>query len=349
MFFIISTYLVNSWGWRWWYKFFTIANGIILIFSFFLVTETDFERPEDATTGEVHLHFNKEGDVEKGGEQEILVRVTTAHGMVLQPERFGERTWAGDLKLFVLKPRWHLILPFYRDFLQGLCIPSMLWLLLLNGAFLGLYVFQAGTFAGILIPPPYGFSFNSLGYVQAGQIVDCLIFLPLLGYGSDFIIRALSKRNNGLFKPEYRLIGLSIPAIVGVVCAVLYGQAAQWADNTLKHQPAGHAWPWSAIVIPYTGDFFAFLGANLVGLTYAIESFPNRAASMLAVICVGRGFISFGLSYATLPSINAIGYDGAMNVQAGIAAGLCLMAIPMFFFGHKIRSLASKWFGMGEA
>lgn len=267
---------------------------------------------------------------------------------MLQPERFGERTWAHDLKLVVLKPRWHLILPFYRDFLQGLCIPSMFWLLLLNGAFLGLYVFQAGTFAQVLIPPPYGFSFENLGYVQAGQIVDCLIFLPLLGYGSDFVIRMLSKRNNGLFKPEYRLIGIAIPAIVGVICAVIYGQAAQWADDTLKHQPAGRAWHWSAIVIPYTGDFFSFLGANLVGLTYAIESFPNRAASMLAVICVGRGFISFGLSYATLPSITAIGYDGAMNAHAGIAAGLCLLAIPVYFTGPKIRGLAAKWFGMGE-
>lgn len=77
--------------------------------------------------------------------------------------------------------------------------------------------------------------------MQAGQIVDCLIFLPLLGYGSDFVIR-LSKRNRGLFKPEYHLIGISIPATVGAVCAIIYGQAAQWAADTLKHQPAGHSW-----------------------------------------------------------------------------------------------------------
>lgn len=36
--------------------------------------------------------------------------------------RAGERTWKHDLKLVIIKPRWHLILPSYRDFLQRLCI-----------------------------------------------------------------------------------------------------------------------------------------------------------------------------------------------------------------------------------
>lgn len=70
----------------------------------------------------------------------------------------------------------------------------MFWLLLLNGAFLGLYVFEASTFSDVLLAPPYLLSFTDLGYVQAGQIIDCLIFLPLLGYGSDWMIKFMSRR-----------------------------------------------------------------------------------------------------------------------------------------------------------
>lgn len=190
--------------------------------------------------------------------------MTTRHGTVLEPERYGARTWRRNLQLINIKPRWNLVLPHYLYILQGLCIPTIFWLLIVNGAWLGMYVFTAGTFATILIPPPYGFAFNSLGYVQAGQIVCFLCFLPLAGYGNDWVIKRLSK-NDGIFKPEYRLVGLILPGIVGVTSAVIYREAAQQPES----------WHWSAIVVPYNAINFAFNRFNLVGITYAVESFPQ--------------------------------------------------------------------------
>lgn len=338
VFFITSTYMTSAWGWRWWYGFFSIFSALILVLSYVFLSETEFDRPADASTGEVHLDFNDNGELEQGGGTHKLIRVTTSVGTVLEPDRYGPRTWRRDLNLINIKPRWHVILPHYLHILQGLCVPTMAWLLLLNGAWLGIYVFSASTFANVLIPPPYGFAFNSLGYVQASQIVCCLVFLPLSGHGSDWVIKNLSKRNNGVFKPEYRLVGLIVPGIVGVVAAVIYGQAAQ--------NPA--QWHWSGVVIPYAAIYFAFLGVNLVGITYAVESFPQRAASLLVVICAGRGIISFGLSYSTLPSIKAIGYDGALNTQAGIGGGLIAFAVVIWYAGPRLRAMAAKWFNMEE-
>lgn len=73
------------------------------------------------------------------------------------------------------------------------------------------------------------------------------------------------------------------------------------------------------------------------------DSFPFRAASFLVVICAGRGFISFGLSYATLPAIATLGYDGTMSVEEVICIVLALFAIPMFFFGSRIRDYVQRW------
>lgn len=67
------------------------------------------------------------------------------------------------------------------------------------------------------------------------------------------------------------------------------------------------------------------------------------------VICAGRGIISFGLSYSTLPSINAIGYDGTLNIQTGIGGGLTALAVVVWFVGPRIRALAAKWFNMEES
>jgi len=337
-FFIATNYLVSAGGWRWWYGAFTIINGTILVISFFIVCETMYDRPSDATEGAVHLDFNSEGQLDRQGDIHKIVRVTTAHGNVLEPERYGVRTWKQDLKLFSVKPKWAELPKFYLYILQGLCIPSMFWLLLLNGAFLGLYIFQSATFAVVLIPPPYSIPFNDLGFIFSGQIVDCLIFLPLLGYGTDLIIKAMSKLHNGVYQPEFRIIILAIPAIVGVICAVMYGQAAQYPEK----------YSWASIAVTYNAIFFAFLGANIVGLTYAIDSFPIRAAPLLVLICAGRGFISFGLSYSTLPAIKAIGYDGTMNAEAIVSGVLAAIGIPMYFLGGHFRRLAQKWFGERE-
>lgn len=316
VFFVVSNYMVAAWGWRWWYGFFTIMNAVIFVISIIFVTESHFDRPEEAMRGEP-FPDTKAGSG-SGSEAGI---------------EYPPRGWSDDLKLVTLQPKLRDIPIFYKHVLQGLLVPTTLWLLLLNGANLGVYVFQSATFSSILMAPPYSFGFESLGYVQAGQIVDCLIFLPLLGYGSDLVIRAFSKRNNGLFKPEYRLPVLGIPAIVGVICGIIYGQAGSYPEN----------WSVASIVIGYNASYFAFLGANIVGITYAVDSFPFRAAPFLVVICAGRGLISFGLSYATLPAIASIGLDGTMVVEAIICGVLALVAIPMFFVGPRIRSYVQKW------
>ncbi|CAG7923895.1 unnamed protein product [Penicillium olsonii] len=325
IFFVVSTYMVSAWGWKWWYGFFTIMNAVIFVLSVIFVTESQFDRPEEATMGQAPLDPKVIDAMENA--------TVSAHGTILDVAQHGPRRWKDDLKPCVLKPRLSDIPVFYKQILQGLCIPTVFWLLLLNGAHLGVYVFQSSTFSTILMSPPYSFAFTSLGYVQAGQIVSCLIFLPLLGYGGDLTIRALSRRNNGLYQPEYRLLMMAIPAVIGTVCGIIYGQAAAYPDR----------WNVSAIVIAYNASFLAFLGANIVGITYAVDSFPRQAAPFLVVICAGRGLISFGLSYATLPAVHTLGYDRTMIVETVICAVLALIAIPVFFFGLRMRNCTQAW------
>lgn len=133
-------------------------------------------------------------------------------------------------------------------------------------------------------------------------------------------------------QPEYRLIALSLPIALAVLSCVLYGQAGAHPDR----------WHWMTIVAPYNLGFFAFLGANLIGITYVVDSFPSKAGPLLLVICAGRGFISFGLSYSTVPLIDLTGYDGAMNIFAIISGVMGALAIPVYFLGARIRMWATN-------
>lgn len=356
-FFVATVFIVPALGLGWWYGIITAINGLVLVLAYFFVVETRFDRPSDASEGVVHLRLDADGnqirtrttttaaaaargtpaDAEAKGvtmTRDLLFRVTTAEERVLQPQKFGPRTWRQDWRIFHTKPDWRACASFYADAARGLALPTVLWLVLLNGAFLGVYVYQASTFAQVLAMPPYLFRNAWLALVQLVQVLDCVVMVPLLGYGSDLAVRWLSRRRRGVFEPEYRLLVLAVPAVAVVVSCVVYGRAGQHPDQ----------WPWVAVVAPYHLGYFAFLGANLVGITYSVDSFPDKAGPLLLLICAGRGFISFGLSYSTVPLNSLTGYDGAMNIYAMICGVFCALGIPAYIFGGAVRRWASRHF-----
>ncbi|ORY08808.1 major facilitator superfamily transporter [Clohesyomyces aquaticus] len=267
-------------GLRWWYGIIAIINAALFVLAFFFLYESKFDRPSDAKSGEVHLKFNERGEVDKEGQQETIAT-------------WGQRTWRHSIKIFHFKPNWWSTVEVYKETAQGLVIPTMFWLLLLNGAYLGVYVYHASTFAQVLASPPYLFKNQWLGLVQLTQVVAATLIVPLLGYGSDFVVKLMSKLHRGVYELEYRLLTLALPVVLMIIACTIYGCAAE----ELTH------WPWIAIVLTYYLGFFAFKGANMVGITYLVDSFPSKAGPLLLLLCAGRGFISFGLSYSTVPAV----------------------------------------------
>jgi hypothetical protein len=57
---------------------------------------------------------------------------------------------------------------------------------------------MSALFAGLLVQPPFLWGFDQLGYVFAGQICTAVAVPLLCGYGSDIVVKRLSKRNNGV-------------------------------------------------------------------------------------------------------------------------------------------------------
>lgn len=122
------------------------------------------------------------------------------------------------------------------------------------------------------------------------------------------------------------------PCVCAVVACIIFGQTAQHPDK----------WSWAGIVIPYAAGNVAFLGCNAVGITYVVDSWPAESGPMLLVVAAGRGFISFGLSYATVPWVEKSGYEEPMRVFAIVCGVFALLGIPCYVFGRKIRVWSQK-------
>lgn len=189
------------------------------------------------------------------------------------------------------------------------------------------------TYANVLQAPPYLWASKYVSFATAGQILVSLVGLPILGAGSDRLVRYLARRNGGVHQPQYRLVPLILPIVVGTLSAILYGQAA-------SHPYHFH---WFAVVFSLNAYYFGFVGANQCGILYALDAYPTRSGPTLVAICALRGILSFGTSYAVSPFVELRGYDGAYLVYGLLTAVLGALGIVIFFLSGRIRAFCSRW------
>ncbi|KAL4995518.1 major facilitator superfamily domain-containing protein [Aspergillus recurvatus] len=312
---------------QWWYGLGAALAGAQLVLAFFFLPETKYERS---------IASYQEGDSTDAvadGDAKVGAEVVCTERPPLDLERYAPRTWKSDMRLWVGRPDWMLVWDVLRQTFELLLFPNVFWALCLNGLTIGTNIAIGTTYANILHAPPYNWPNKSASYVNCGQIVVALLALPLLGHGSDWIAKSLARKNNGLHEPETRIISLIIPIVIGTFTAVLYGQAGQ-------HPESYHWFVYAWAVAAY---YFCFVGANIVAITYLLDSYPARAGPLLVIICAFRGIISFGTSYGTATFVENHGYDGAFGTFAGLTAALGLCGVPVYIWGKRIRAFTGRF------
>lgn len=86
----------------------------------------------------------------------------------------------------------------------------------------------------------------------------------------------------------------------------------------------------------------------LIGFTYSLDSYGERAAPILVLICAIRGLISIGISFGVTNFVRAKGYEGALNTCAIILGVVSAFVFPVFIFGKKIKAATMKYAADGK-
>ncbi|TPX08851.1 uncharacterized protein E0L32_009669 [Thyridium curvatum] len=206
--------------------------------------------------------------------------------------------------------------------------PAVIWILLVSGVLISLYVVTAYITSQIWSVPPYNLGVAANGYFYTGGLVGGLCAI-MAGPMCDWSARQLAKRNGGLFEAEFR-----IPVnILGVVFAALGWFLFMW---DVEHpRPDGY----------YLGAFchgaicFAISVPSTSAGLYILDSFPKQSTEVFVLQMMLKNFLFYGFS----TFINTwAGQKGAGTVfrTFGIVS-LCLLAtcIPMYIFGKLNRKL----------
>ncbi|KAI1869941.1 uncharacterized protein JN550_005531 [Neoarthrinium moseri] len=247
---------------------------------------------------------------------------------------YKPRTLHSDVNLFVNAPEWKGIPETLIRMTKVFFFPTVLWAFVLNGTALGAMISISATQATVLLAPPYSWSSSSISYVNAGQIVVGIIAIPLLGYGSDFMIKWRARRNGGIHEPESRLIPLVIPLSMGIIALLVYGAAAQYSGKI----------HWGALIFAVPADFFSFVGINIATITYLLDSFPTAEnGPILILITAVRGFVGFGFSYSVTQFVSTAGYLGCFGTYAGLNLFLGVLGVIIFLTGKSLRDFQARF------
>jgi hypothetical protein len=313
--------------WRSYYRYWSIPAIISLVLVFFLFPDTYFKRPTVAFDGLIVLQSATEKltvfkDIE--AESDIY------RDLPELPKQSGIRARLSA---------WRS--PFASWIAMARCYPQMAFCLinpLIFSIAVALAVNYAGmlfigaTFPRVLSEAPYNYSSESIVLVNLSSAVGGLVALPLGVWPVQKLLDYLAKRNRGVREAEHYLIGLVLPVLTGAASSLLYGEAVH---NNL---------PLGVYYFAYGMNGFSWVTIAIGTTMWVTEAFPRWAAPALAAMSGASFFISFGMSFASAPWINAHGYR-LVGIELAILQFFTgLVAVPIAFWGKSARqAIHGRW------
>jgi len=235
--------ITHEMHWWWTFKLVAIFCGLCLPAVFFFCPETAFRRDaklntdmvasgndpyrqaESVSSTDARASESPEKPVTSAGtapatglDTEQAVQANGVRG-VPQP-----KSWKQKLALFDGRKTddsyWKLLLRPFPLFIH----PAFAWACLIQGTMIGWTVFIGVILASIFMGPPYWWNEVKTGYTYVGPFLGALLGFIFSGVMADTSAKFMTRRNNGIYEPEFRILLVIPMTIIG--CIGLYGFGA---------------------------------------------------------------------------------------------------------------------------
>ena len=200
--------------------------------------------------------------------------------------------------------------------------PAIIWGMITQGAMIG-WTVMIGVVLGIaFMGPPLWFNEMKTGYVYTGAFVGAALGFVLSGLFSDWSARLLSRRNAGVYEPEFRILLVVPQSLIGVIGIFGFGLAT---DNVGKYGV-------------YLASFFfgmevmgMVLGATASAL-YLVDAHRDIAIESFTCLLLFKNFFSFGLTWKAVDWVGQLGVWKLFWIIGVVQIAVCLLSLPMCMF-----------------
>jgi len=351
--------ITHTIGWSWSFYFIAIFCGAMLPCIFFFVPETAYRR-DDSFNTDIH----GEGSVQHGPalkphdvsnvdtyplatdrqspessvptsyeKQAREVSEDQAARPIPRKATFvqsllpfnGRKTDESFLKL-VLRP-----FPLFFH-------PAIFWACLIQGTLIGWTVMIGVVLAAIFLGPPLWFDEVQTGYMYTGPFVGAVLGFLLAGLLADWSAKAMTKRNKGVFEPEFR--------IVLVIAQLVFGCAGLYGFGITAHNVNRYGWFWPDFF--YALEVMGMVLGAVASALYIVDAHRGLPPIIRICLCkvltmyvgdiaveaftcllIFKNVFSFGLTFGAYHWIVAGGILKVFYTIASVQLGICLLSIPM--------------------
>ncbi|KAI1813432.1 MFS general substrate transporter [Poronia punctata] len=252
-----------------------------------------------ATTGQVYTHKLREAPRQSFKEQ-----LKIHNGRLNQ-----DKWWKVAARPFVL-----------------FSYPAVLWSSAIYACSVGWLIVISECVAVIFREGHYKFSALSTGLVYVSPFVGGVLGTAVAGRVSDVIVKAMARRNGGLYEPEFRLV-MAIPILITTVIGLIgFGWSAE-ADN-----------PWIVPTVFFGIVSFGCSLGSTTSITFCVDSYRQYAGEALVTLNFSKNVLH-GLVFSFFVT-GWLKSDGSKDVfmWIGIIQLIVLLStIPMYIYGKRAR------------
>lgn len=299
--------ITGTLGWQWSFYFIAIFTALVLPLVIFFVPETAYRRDANLNTD---ISTTSEDRTTIPSTVEKPIENSTTDYAPLQPPPLLSKQ---NLRLFPDRQTSDSLLKLFLRPFPLFLHPGIFWACLIQGLLIGWTVLIGIVLGAIMITPPLDFNEVQTGYMYTGAFIGALLGFLLAGILSDSSVRFLTKRNGGIYEPEFRLL-LVVPQLM-FGCAGLYGFGITAAD------PARYGWFWP--------DFFfalevmgMVLGAVASAL-YIVDAHREIAIEGFTCLLVFKNVFSFGLTFSGIGWLGGTGIKPVFLAIASVQVAVC--------------------------
>ncbi|KAJ6016331.1 hypothetical protein N7540_010922 [Penicillium herquei] len=205
--------------------------------------------------------------------------------------------------------------------------PSVLWSAVVYALSVGWLIVISESISKIFeSKETYGFTALQAGLIYISPFIGGLLGTAVAGKVSDIVVRFLTRRNGGIYEPEFRLV-MTIPIALSTTIGLMgFGWSAQIMD----------AWIVPTIFFGLI-SFGCCLGST-TAITFCVDSYRQYAGEALVTLNFSKNVLH-GLIFS-LFIVDWLDADGSRTVYlaiGGIQLFCLLMTIPMYMYGKRAR------------
>ncbi|KAG5949686.1 hypothetical protein E4U60_002224 [Claviceps pazoutovae] len=212
--------------------------------------------------------------------------------------------------------------------------PAFIWSCLIQGTMIGWTIFIGVIVAVIFIGPPFFWGEEKTGFTYVAPFLGAVLGFIISGLLADPTARILTRRNNGIYEPEFRLV-LVLPMLITAGIG-LYGFGIT-SDRLLSGA--------YSYLVPLT--FFALeVGGMVIGTVasslYIVDAYRDLTVEGFTLMIIFKNVFSCVLTFYAYDWVIGGGFRKVFMIVASLQMGICVLTIPLWIFGKRIRAFYAR-------